>query len=81
MPSKRRTTRRRCYEQLIEAQHEIEALSSLPDLVSDAGDAAAAPDPKNAFFVWSQTVFARDRLTSAVELYIARAAHRSAASR
>ncbi len=57
------------YEQLIEAQHEIEALSSLPDLVSDAGDAAAAPDPKNAFFVWSQTVFARNRLTSAVELY------------
>ena len=42
---------------------------SLPDLVSDAGDAAAAPDPKNAFFVWSQTVFARERLTSAVELY------------
>ena len=27
------------------------------------------PDPKNAFFVWSQTVFARERLTSAVELY------------
>ena len=25
--------------------------------------------PKNAFFVWSQTVFARARLTSAVELY------------
>ncbi len=29
----------------------------------------ARPDPKNAFFVWSQTVFARARLTSAVELY------------
>jgi signal transduction histidine kinase len=27
------------------------------------------PDPKNAFFVWSQTVLGRARLTSAVELY------------
>ena len=31
----------------------------------------ARPDPKNAFLVWSQTVLARARLTSAVELYSA----------
>ena len=53
---------------LVDAQREIDALPGLPSLVSDA-DASAAPDPKNAFYVWSKTVFAGRRLTSAVELY------------
>ena len=56
-------------DRLVEAQHEIDRLRGLAELVSDAGDASAPPDPKNAFFVWSQTVLARARLTSAVELY------------
>jgi signal transduction histidine kinase len=52
-----------------EAQREIDGLRDLPVLLSGPGDVPAAPDPKNAFFVWSQTVLARARLTSAVELY------------
>ena len=44
--------------QLYEAQREIDALSSLSDLVTEPGDVTSEPDPKNAFFVWSQTVFA-----------------------
>jgi signal transduction histidine kinase len=55
-------------DRLREAQREIDALTGLAGLVSES-DCSAPPDPKNAFFVWSQTVFARDRLTSAVELY------------
>jgi signal transduction histidine kinase len=53
---------------LEEALGEIDALPGLPEL--------AAPDPfvpdagtDAAFFVWRQTVMARARLTSAVELY------------
>ncbi len=56
---------------LKEAQDEIEQITTLPELVKESGDAEARPDPKNAFFVWSQTVLARARLTSAVELYSA----------
>ena len=57
-------------ERLDQAKREIDALESLPDLlVVEPGDVPAAPDPKNAFYVWSQTVLGRDRLTSAVELY------------
>ena len=59
----------RLLDQLYEAQREIDALSSLSDLVTEPGDVTSEPDPKNAFFVWSQTVFAASRLTSAVELY------------
>jgi signal transduction histidine kinase len=55
-------------DRLKEVQGEIDALTGLAGLVSES-DCSAPPDPKNAFFVWSQTVFARDRLTSAVELY------------
>jgi signal transduction histidine kinase len=54
---------------LADAQREIDGLRDLPDLVSGPSDGSAIPDPKNAFFVWSQTVLARARLTSAVELY------------
>ncbi len=56
---------------LKEAQAEVDRLETLPDLVKAAGDAEGRPDPTHAFFVWSQTVLARARLTSAVELYSA----------
>ena len=57
--------------ELEEARHEIDAMTSLPDLVT--GDtfvpAAASTDPTRAFLVWRQTALGRARLTSAVELY------------
>jgi signal transduction histidine kinase len=56
-------------DRLGEAQREIDGIRNLADLVSEPTDASSPPDPKNAFFVWSQTVLARARLTSAVELY------------
>jgi signal transduction histidine kinase len=55
---------------LSEARNEIDALTSLPDLVSDAdGGAGSQLDADRAFQVWRTTVLAEDRLTSAVELY------------
>jgi signal transduction histidine kinase len=55
---------------LTEARTEIDAIATLPDLVSDAGIDNAGPlGSDRAFFVWQQTVLARNRLTSAVELY------------
>ena len=56
-------------DRLGEAQREIDRIPQLADLVSEPTDTSSPPDPKNAFFVWSQTVLARARLTSAVELY------------
>jgi signal transduction histidine kinase len=56
-------------DRLGEAQREIDGIPQLADLVSEPADASSPRDPKNAFFVWSQTVLARARLTSAVELY------------
>jgi signal transduction histidine kinase len=58
-------------ERLEEAQKEIDALTVLPDLVSD-GDTDPIGSPaadRRAFDVWRRTALARDRLTSAVELY------------
>ncbi len=40
----------------------------LPNIVSAAAQ-GAPPRPDSAFFVWKQTALARERLTSAVELY------------
>jgi signal transduction histidine kinase len=55
---------------LTEARKEIDAIATLPDLVSDAGIDNAGPlGSDRAFYVWQQTVLARNRLTSAVELY------------
>jgi signal transduction histidine kinase len=53
-----------------EARHEVDQIEVLPDLVR--GEPAASPgeapsDP--AYWVWKQTALARERLTSAVELY------------
>ena len=61
-------------DRLRDAEHEIERLS-LPDFVSAAVRAAAVSAPSDAprtdvaFHLWSQTVLARLRLTSDVELY------------
>jgi signal transduction histidine kinase len=55
---------------LTEARAEIDALSILPGLVTDtAGVQFGAPRTDSAFLVWSQTVLARARLTSSIELY------------
>jgi signal transduction histidine kinase len=57
-------------KRLNEARSEIDALPSLPDLVSNSTAPPLTPPGTNsAFYVWSQTVLARARLTSAVELY------------
>jgi signal transduction histidine kinase len=58
---------------LKQALGEIDALPRLPQLVEAASVAgAAAPRPDTAFRIWSQTVLARERLTSDVELYDAK---------
>ncbi len=55
---------------LAEARTEIDALSILPDLVTDTTAVQfGAPRTDSAFLVWSQTVLARARLTSSIELY------------
>ena len=55
-------------DRLAEARDEIDAIPVLPDLVSTLPrDGAVTAD--NAFYVWSQTVLARARLTSSIELY------------
>ena len=52
---------------MAEAQRDIDALTTIADLVSNA--AGLPPTPDLAFLVWRQTALARERLTSAVELY------------
>ena len=52
---------------MVRAQQEIDALTILPDLV--AGDSVVQGTTDSAFLVWRQTALARERLTSAVELY------------
>ena len=52
-----------------EAQHEIDAMTILPALVTTGTAPPAAPRTGPAFLVWSQTALARARLTSAIELY------------
>jgi signal transduction histidine kinase len=56
---------------LKESQDEIDHFLGLSDLFSDAdGDAICSPvGDSRAFDVWRRTALARDRLTSAVELY------------
>jgi signal transduction histidine kinase len=51
-----------------QARKEVDALEALPDLVAEAVP-ETPPDSDAAFLVWQQTVLARERLTSAVELY------------
>jgi signal transduction histidine kinase len=54
---------------LAEARAEIDALPSLPDLVTGTSAQFGAPRTDSAFLVWSQTVLARARLTSSIELF------------
>jgi signal transduction histidine kinase len=57
-------------KRLAEARVEIDSLSILPDLVTGtSGVEFGAPRSDSAFLVWSQTVLARARLTSSIELY------------
>jgi len=58
-------------ERLKESRDEIDAQVGLPELVSDddTDQACPAPGDRRAFDVWRRTALARDRLTSAVELY------------
>ena len=55
-------------ERLAEARAEIDALS-LGEHRRTAPRRVAPPRTDSAFFVWKQTALARERLTSAVELY------------
>jgi signal transduction histidine kinase len=60
-------------DRLDEALREIDALPELQPLVMDEAPAGpAAPPTDRAFLVWRQTALARERLTSAVELYDAK---------
>ncbi len=52
-----------------QARKEVDALEALPDLIANDSSPDASPDFQAAFLVWQQTVLARERLTSAVELY------------
>jgi signal transduction histidine kinase len=52
-----------------QARKEVDALDALPDLIANDSSPDAPPDFRAAFLVWQQTVLARERLTSAVELY------------
>ena len=57
-------------DRLTEARREIDAVATLSDLVVEAATTDCAPlGPEPAFNVWRQTVLARNRLTSAIELY------------
>ena len=52
-----------------DAQAEIDALQGLPDLLRGGAGPRTAVGPGPAYAVWRQTVLARERLTSSVELY------------
>jgi signal transduction histidine kinase len=52
-----------------QARKEVDALEALPDLIANDSSPDAPQDFQAAFLVWQQTVLARERLTSAVELY------------
>jgi signal transduction histidine kinase len=60
-------------DRLTEARREIDAMAFLPTVVSDASSlesiAPRTDEGRAAFLVWRQTVLARERLTSAIELY------------
>jgi signal transduction histidine kinase len=56
-------------DRMDEARGEVDRLETLPLLVRGDDEGPAPPTPDAAFLVWRQTVLARERLTSAVELY------------
>ncbi len=62
--------RRNLQFQLTEAQAQIDALQDIAGLIAAAEPAGSGPpSTEAAFLVWSKTVLADRRLTSAVELY------------
>lgn len=56
-------------ERLAEARNQIDALPLAEHVRNSAAAQGGAPRTESAFFVWKQTALARERLTSAVELY------------
>lgn len=56
-------------QRLEEARDEIDAMPGLEALVADGRSHDARTETEPAFLVWRQTALARERLTSAVELY------------
>ncbi len=60
-------------QRLTEARREVDSMAFLPTVVSDASSlefvAPHTDEGRAAFLIWRQTVLARERLTSAVELY------------
>ena len=57
-------------DRLKDALAEVDALPGLPDLVTRAAHVApGAPRSDTAFRIWSQTMLARGRLTSDLEIY------------
>ncbi len=54
---------------LDQARDQVDRLPELPELVATNGSAPTAVTSDAAFLVWKQTVLARERLTSNVELY------------
>ena len=57
-------------DRLTQARAEIDGIASLPDLVTGVEREPGAPlGADRAFAVWRQTVLARNRLTSSIELY------------
>ena len=65
-------------QRLREALVEIDALPGLAELVASAGaDGQDGPRTDVAFRLWSQTVLARERLTSDLEIYKFEGANRS----
>ena len=62
-------------KQLVQARAEIDAFPGLAALVADSDGGTSGPvGADRALLVWRQTVLARNRLTSAVELYDRRGA-------
>jgi hypothetical protein len=57
-------------ETLEQTKGEIDRIPDLPDLAEAAGSAPGGGTPTDsAFRIWSQTALARQRLTSAIEIY------------
>ena len=56
-------------DRMDEAQVQVDGLEELPSLVRGEDSLPDAPSIDAAFLVWRQTALARERLTSAVELY------------
>jgi signal transduction histidine kinase len=57
-------------KRMAEAMAQVDAMPALASLMSGANEEQLSrPRTESAFLVWNQTVLARERLTSAVELY------------